>query len=52
MKLSLSVRVAESLSAKRVPAMSLESLAKLAVDNGYRAVCMFNHGTSPHDSSS
>jgi len=40
MKLSLSVRVAESLSAKRVPAMSLESLAQLAVDNGYRAVCM------------
>ncbi len=40
MKLSLSVRVAESLSAKRVPAMSLESLAKLAVDNGYPAVCM------------
>ena len=40
MKLSLSVRVAESLSAKRVPAMPLESLAKLAVDNGYRAVCM------------
>ncbi len=40
MKLSLSVRVAESLSAKREPAMSLESLAKLAVDNGYPAVCM------------
>lgn len=40
MQLSLSVRVAESLSAKRVPAMSLESLAQLAVDNGYRAVCM------------
>lgn len=40
MKLSLSVRVAESLGAKRVPAMSLESLAKLAAAEGYKALCM------------
>ena len=40
MKLALSVRVAESSSAKRVPAMPLESLAELAVAEGYSALCM------------
>ena len=40
MKLSLSVRVAESQSDKRRPAMSLGSLAKLAVAEGYKALCM------------
>ena len=40
MKLSLSVRVAESYDETRVPAMSLESLAKLAATEGYSALCM------------
>ena len=40
MKLSLSVRVAESHHEKRVPAMSLESLATLAAAEGYSALCM------------
>ena len=40
MKLSLSVRVAESRDDKRKPAMSLESLAGLAAAEGYSALCM------------
>lgn len=40
MKLSLSVRVAESLFDKRKPAMSLETLAALAASEGYKALCM------------
>ena len=40
MKLSLSVRVAESLTNKRIPAMSLEDLAEVALSSGYRALCM------------
>ena len=40
MKLSLSVRVAESLTNKRIPAMSLEDLAEVALPSGYRALCI------------
>ena len=40
MKLSLSVRVAEGLSDKRRPAMSLDSVASLAISEGYGALCM------------
>ena len=40
MKLSLSVRVAEQLMQKRIPAMSLEDLAEVALSAGYRALCM------------
>ena len=40
MKLSLSVRVAEQLTQKRIPAMSLEDLAEVALSSGYRALCM------------
>ena len=40
MKLSLSVRVAEQLTQKRIPAMSLEDLADVALSSGYRALCM------------
>lgn len=40
MKLSLSVRVAESFSDKTRATMSLEGLADLAVDNAYAALCM------------
>ena len=40
MKLSLSVRVAEQLTQKRIPAMSLEDLAGVALSSGYRALCM------------
>ena len=40
MKLSLSVRVAEQLSNKRNPEMSLDELADFASPLGYRALCM------------
>ena len=40
MKLSLSVRVAENFHSKRQAAMPLEGLADLAVEHGYKAVCM------------
>ena len=40
MKLSLSVRVAESFSDKTRATMSLEGLADLAVEHGYAALCM------------
>ena len=40
MKLSLSVRVAEQLSNKRNPEMSLNELSELASDSGYHALCM------------
>ncbi len=40
MKLSLSVRVAESLSSKRTPTMPLKALAELASAQGYHALCM------------
>ena len=40
MKLSLSVRVAESFSDKTQATMSLEGLADLAVEHGYAALCM------------
>ena len=40
MKLSLSVRVAETMSSKDKSAMSLEQLIRLARDNGYQALCM------------
>lgn len=40
MELSLSVRVAEQLSNKRNPAMSLEALAEVALSAGYKALCM------------
>ena len=40
MKLSLSVRVAEKFHAKREASMALEGLADLALEHGYKAVCM------------
>ncbi len=40
MKLSLSVRVAEKFHTKREASMDLESLARLAVEAGYAAICM------------
>ena len=40
MKLSLSVRVAESFSDKTRATMSLEGLADLAAEHGYAALCM------------
>ncbi|MBT3344214.1 MAG: sugar phosphate isomerase/epimerase [Gemmatimonadetes bacterium] len=40
MKLSLSVRVAESFRDKRVATMELEELATLAAECGYDAVCL------------
>lgn len=40
MKLSLSVRVAESFRNKRVATMALEELAGLAAECGYDAVCL------------
>lgn len=40
MKLSLSVRVAESFSNKRVSDIPLDELALLAADAGYEALCM------------
>ena len=40
MKLSLSVRVAEQLSNKRNPEMSLDELSDFASPLGYRALCM------------
>ena len=40
MKLSLSVRVAESFSNKRVSAIPLEELTRIAADAGYDALCM------------
>jgi sugar phosphate isomerase/epimerase len=40
MKLSLSVRVAESFRDKRQATMSLDELADLAVSEGYHALCM------------
>lgn len=40
MKLSLSVRVAESFSDKTRATMALEGLADLAVEQGYAALCM------------
>ncbi|MBI85986.1 MAG: xylose isomerase [Planctomycetaceae bacterium] len=40
MKLSLSVRVAETMSSKDKSAMTLEQLIRLAKDNGYQALCM------------
>ena len=40
MRLSLSVRVAESFSDKTTATMSLQGLADLAVDHGYAALCM------------
>ena len=40
MKLSLSVRVAESFRDKRVATMALEELASLAAECGYDAVCL------------
>ena len=40
MKLSLSVRVAESFSNKRESAIPLEALARIAADAGYEALCM------------
>ena len=40
MKLSLSVRVAETMSSKDKSTMSLEQLIRLAKDNGYQALCM------------
>ena len=40
MKLSVSVRVAEKFDNKREASMSLESLSRLAADNGYDAICM------------
>lgn len=40
MKLSLSARVAESFSNKRVTALPLTDLARLAADAGYDALCM------------
>ena len=40
MKLSLSVRVAESFRNKREATMSLDELADLAVSEGYHALCM------------
>ena len=40
MKLSLSVRVAESFSDKTRATLSLERLADLAVEHGYAALCM------------
>ena len=40
MKLSLSVRVAESFSNKRESTIPLEDLARIATDAGYDALCM------------
>ena len=40
MKLSLSVRVAESFSNKRESTIPLEDLARIAADAGYDALCM------------
>ncbi len=40
MKLSLSVRVAESFNNKRESAIPLEELARIAADAGYEALCM------------
>lgn len=40
MKLSLSVRVAEQISNKRNPEMSLDELSDLASNAGYQAICM------------
>ena len=40
MKLSLSVRVAESFHDKRVATMNLEELGGLAVEGGYHGLCL------------
>lgn len=40
MKLSLSARIAEKFSAKREASISLATLADIAVENGYHALCM------------
>lgn len=50
MKLSLSVRVAESFSDKTKADMSLKKLAALAVDHGYHAVCMRASQIGTHSS--
>ena len=40
MKLSLSVRVAESFSDKEKATLTIDELIGLAKDNGYEAICM------------
>jgi len=48
MKLSLSIRVAESFSNKRNLDIPLPDLAKIAKDAGYHAVCMRASGVGVH----
>ena len=50
MKLSLSVRVAESFNDKTKADMTLEQLAELAVTCGYHAVCMRASQLGTHSS--